>query len=166
MTPTAQCGFDSTNRRGHWLRCFLTRTICVAILIAVICGVSHAQLDPQGPTHLWHLHGVVVNGTGKPAAGETVNLVRDEKVLYSTKTDASGRFEFKHVSGHYWLRMHPVASSIVNRPVIVGDEALMYLKKKAFFVILGPGACTDDCSQVFTSKGDFDKAIKRNTQGR
>ena len=111
--------------------------------------------------HLWRLHGAVVNAAGRPVAGEPVNLVRDDKVVYSTTTDSAGKFDCKGVSGHYWLRMKPKDASVVNREVVVGDEALMLLKKNAFYVILGPRQCTDDCSQVFTSRGDFEKAIKR-----
>jgi len=126
-------------------------------------AIARAQLDVPGPTHLWHLKGVVVNGSGQPVQDLEVTLVRNDQVLHTTKTDTKGRFAFDHVSGRYWLRMHPKNFSIVSREVIVGDEALMYLRKKAFYVMLGPGACTDDCSQVFTSKGNFDKAIRRNT---
>ena len=152
-----------SGQRGFWLRCFLGAGI-LAILVSTDCGMAYAQLDTPGPMHLWHLHGVVVDGAGRPVAGEAVNLVRNDKVEYATKTDAAGRFEFKKVSGRYWLQMHPRNASIVSREVDVGDEAMMVLKKRAFYVILGPRQCTDDCSQVFVSKGDFDKAVKRDTQ--
>ena len=136
----------------------------VAMAAMSICAAAYAQLDVPGPTHLWRLKGMVADGLGKPMENVEVTLVRNERVLHTTRTDARGRFAFDHVSGRYWVRMHPKNFSMVSREVIVGDEALMLLRRKGFYVVLGPGACEDDCSSVFTSKGDFDKAIRKKTQ--
>lgn len=157
MTSSAGERMGISRQRGFWLRCFLG----VFLVSVNLCGPASAQVEGPATLHFWRLHGVVVDAGGKPVAGEAVNLVRDDKVEYSTTTDGSGRFDCKGVSGHYWLRMKPKDASVVNREVVVGDEALMLLKKNVFYVILGPRQCTDDCSQVFTSKGDFEKAIKR-----
>jgi hypothetical protein len=42
-------------------------------------------------------------------------------------------------------------------------ETLTLLRSNTLYVIAGPGACTDDCSSVFTSKSDFERTIRRNT---
>jgi hypothetical protein len=128
----------------------------------VLSQLAHAQLDIPGPMHLAHLHGVFVNAKGNPIQGAEVTLVRDEKVIYSTRTDKAGKFAFKHVSGRFWLQMRMKGYSRVDREVIVGIEALMYLRPNELYVIAGPGACTDDCSTVFLSRDKFDQAIRRN----
>jgi hypothetical protein len=53
--------------------------------------------------------------------------------------------------------------SQLSREVIVG-EMVTLLGKKTLYVIAGPGACTDDCSSIFTSKSEFDRTIRRNTR--
>lgn len=135
----------------------------IAAAALSICAIAHAQPEGPPPFHVAHLRGVVVNETGKPVVGTEVTLVRNEKVLYTTKTDKAGKFNFDHISGAYWLRMKPAGYSTVNREVIVGVEALMYLRKTAMYVILGPGACTDDCATVLTDRSKFDQTIRRNT---
>jgi hypothetical protein len=144
------------------MRLRLHRAILVAALAALGAIAARAQLDLPGPMHLAHLHGVFVNEKGDPIPGAAVTLERDQKVLYSTKTDAAGKFVFKHVSGHYWLHVNANGYSQLNREVIVGLEALTYLRPDTLYVIAGPGACTDDCCTVLKSRDEFDKAIRRN----
>jgi hypothetical protein len=140
----------------------LHRAILIASLVVFGAVAAHAQLDLPGPMHLAHLHGIFVTEKGDPIQGAAVTLERDQKVMYSTKTDTSGRFAFKHVSGHYWLHLNAKGFSQLNREVIVGLEALTYLRADTLYVIAGPGACTDDCCTVLRSRDEFDKAIRRN----
>ncbi|MGA8727827.1 MAG: carboxypeptidase-like regulatory domain-containing protein [Terracidiphilus sp.] len=128
-----------------------------------LCGVSRAQIETQGPFHLSHLEGVVVNQSGIPIERAEITLVQDEKIAYSTRTDANGHFKFKNVTGRYVLRMHVPGYSIVSREVIIGFEIVTALEGHRLYVILGPGACSDDCSSVFTSKREFNQALHRMT---
>ncbi|HVU47157.1 MAG TPA: carboxypeptidase-like regulatory domain-containing protein [Terracidiphilus sp.] len=129
--------------------------------IAMIASVS-AQITGPAPYHLARLRGVFVDAKGNPIQGAAVTLDRDDKSLYSTTTDRSGKFEIKHASGHYWLHVNKKGFSTVAREVVVG-EALTYLHNETLYVIAGPGACSDDCSSIFTSKSKFEHAIRRNT---
>ena len=87
-------------------------------------------------------------------------------MVSSTKTDASGRFAFDHVYGRYSLHIEPSKEySQLLREVIVGEAATL-LRSQKLYVIAGPGACHDDCSSVFISKSDFEKAVRRNTEHR
>ena len=147
-----------SGRRGFWLRCFLGAI--VPVLIAG--GASQAQPDAVKPIHLVHLRGVVVNPKGEPVANADVSLLRDARVAYATHTDGAGRFAFEHVDGHYVFRVKTPEYSVAVRNVVVEFE-ISALSRKQLYVILGPGACSDDCSSVFTSKGDFDRVIRRNT---
>jgi hypothetical protein len=106
---------------------------------------------------------VFVDARGNPIPGAAVTLDQDGKVRYSTRTDRAGKFEIKHATGRYTLHVNKMGYSTVGREVIVGVEALTYLHGGTLYVIAGPGACSDDCSSVFTSKSKFDQAIRRNT---
>jgi hypothetical protein len=151
-------------QRGFWLRCFLERAILAAVLSAAGCSAS-AQITVPAPYHLSHLRGVFVDGKGNPIPDASVSLDRDDKTLYSTTTDSSGRFEIKHVSGHYWLRIKKIGFSRVDRDVIVGVDVAAYLHSSTLYIIDGPGACTDDCSAIFTNKDKLDREI-RNRNGQ
>jgi hypothetical protein len=135
------------------------------MVFAVLAStVAWAKVEPPGPLHLWHVHGFFMDRAGKPIENVEVALIRDGTILHKTKTDASGKFAFDHVSGHY--RLHIDKSnhfSELSREVIVGLETAMMLRSNTLYVIAGPVACSDDCSSVFTSKSDYEKSIRRNT---
>ncbi len=139
--------------------------LAIAASVLVMAAVAQAQIAVPAPYHLAHLRGVFVDAKGNPIPDAAVTLDQDDKVLYSTKTDRAGKFEIKHVSGRYWLHVNKKGYSTVGREVIVGVEALTYLHSATLYVIAGPGACSDDCSSVFTSKSKFNQAIRRNTTG-
>jgi len=103
-----------------------------------------------------------MDAKGNPIPGAAVTLDQNDKVICSTQTNRTGRFEIKHVSGRYWLHVHMKGYSTVAREVIVGVEVLTYLHSATLYIIAGPGACSDDCSSVFTSKDRFDHAVRRN----
>jgi len=150
-----------SRQRGFWLRCFLGRLFTSLMLGFALCGVSQAQIEVPGPFHLTHLEGVVVNQSGKPIENGEITLVQDDKVAYSTRTDRSGHFEFKNVTGRYRLRMHTPTYSVVSREVLIGFEIVTAMKRNKLYIILGPGACSDDCSSVFTSKREFNQTLRR-----
>jgi hypothetical protein len=133
------------------------------LLLAASALVAHAQVAGPEPYHLAHLRGFFVDEKGNPISNAAVTLDQNDKVVYSTQTNSSGRFEMKHVDGRYWLHVHSNGYSTVNREVIVGVEALTYLHSETLYIIAGPGACSDDCSSIFTSKTQFDHAIRKNT---
>jgi hypothetical protein len=151
-------------QRGFWLRCFLEQALVAAFLVLVTVVAASAQLSRPSPYHLARLRGIYADQKGNPLAGAAVTLDRDDKTFYSTTTNAAGKFEIKHVSGRYILRINRAGNSPVGRDVIVGVEAATYLMSSTLYILAGPAACSDDCSAVFTSKDKFDKEIqKRNT---
>jgi hypothetical protein len=149
---------------GPRLRCFLGTMLLVLAGCLLLSSQVYAQLTPEGPLHVSRIQGIVVNGHGKPVAGATVTLARGEgeETEFETTTDDSGRFHFDHVSGKYLLRVARTEYAGASREVVVG-EALMYvMRRNTIYAIVGPGACTDDCSSVFASRNEFDRVIKRN----
>jgi hypothetical protein len=163
MTLTRRESIGTSKQRGRWLRCFLARAFFAMALVLPASALAWAKVEPPGPLHLWSLHGFFMDRAGMPIENVEVTLVRDGTVLHKTKTDVSGRFGFDHVSGRYRLHIDRSTYSELSREVIVGLETATMLRRVTLYVIAGPGACTDDCSSVFTSKSDYEKTIRRNT---
>jgi hypothetical protein len=142
----------------------ISRSLAFAMAALTMAVMASAQIEAPRPYHLAHMRGVFVDAKGNPIQGAAVTLDKDDHVIYSTRTDRAGRFEIKHVSGRYRLHVDMKGYSTVDRQVIVGLEAETYLHGSTLYVIAGPGACTDDCSKVFTSRGKFDEAIREDTR--
>ena len=142
----------------------MRRTLSVIFLTLAFGSVAlRAQLDIPKPFRMSHLAGVVVDENGKPVNNTAITLFRDDKVVRTTQTDGAGRFAIDHVTGHYLIQMKTPNYSIVSREVFVQLELVTQIAGNRLYVILGPGACSDDCSSVFTSKNDFDRALRRTT---
>jgi hypothetical protein len=149
-------------QRGFWLRCFLGRTLLIALVCTALCGVTCAQqLEQDGPIRLAHAEGFVTNSYGKPVANVEVTLWRDDKVRMSTRTDQAGAFRFDHAEGNYVLRVARTENAPAARQIVVRGELATLLERKKLYVVLGPGACADECSSVYTSKQEFDHAIRK-----
>jgi Carboxypeptidase regulatory-like domain len=152
------------SQRGFRLRCFLGSVLLALAVCSALCITANAQIDVPGPFRVSHFQGIVVSPEGKPISDAEVVLVRDGKTVATTRTESSGRFRIEHVEGPFMFRMHVPHYSVVNREVIVRFELATDLGHNKLYVILGPGACSDDCSSVFTNKKDFDRTIRRNTR--
>jgi hypothetical protein len=148
-------------QRGFWLRCFLGAIWVLAFLAGAL---PIGAVDIPKPERLTHVEGIVVNSAGHPAVGVEVSLVRDEKVMYRTRTDGSGGFEFEHVSGPYLFRVERSEYAPAAREIAVTDEIMTLLQRKKLYVILGPGVCKDACSSVLTSKKDFNRTIREKNR--
>jgi len=161
MKPVSSRDFGIHKRRGFWLRCFLNG----AFLMLLAANTSSGQLDIPKPERLTHVQGIVVNPDGHPAANLLVKLLRDDKTVAKTQTDQSGEFEFERVStGPYLLRVPRSQFAPAARDIVVTDEIVTHLERKRLYIILGPGACQDECSAVLTSKRDFDRTIRKNNR--
>jgi hypothetical protein len=135
----------------------------------ILVGVSganplNAQLDVRGPERLVSVEGNVANTSGHPVADVEVTLVQKDKVVFRTRTDPSGEFRFERVSGHYTFRVERSQYAPAVREIVVTDEIVTHLQRKRLYVILGPGACMDECSSVLTSKKDFDRTIREKSR--
>jgi hypothetical protein len=163
MNRIATNNLGISTQRGFWLRCFLGRAICVGFL-AGIPEVLIAQVQIPGPEHLTHVEGLVVNSAGQPAANVEVTLDRDDKVMYRAKTNGAGEFHFDHVSGRFIFKVARTQYAPATREVVVTDELVTRAERKKLYVILGPGACMDECSAVLTSKREFEKSIREKNR--
>jgi hypothetical protein len=161
MRVRKQLENEVQQQRSFWLRCFLGLPSQFALLSLALCGSLHAQIDVPGPMHLTHVEGYVVNSRGKPIVDTEVTLVRDEIVAFRTRTDNAGAFHFDHVSGTYWFRVARSDYAPAAREVSVRPEIVTALQRRKLYVIVGPGACMDECSAVFSSKHEFDQAIQK-----
>ena len=154
---------DLAGAAGLWLRCFLSGWVWVCLYLASASFLK-AQVDIPGPERLSHVDGYIVNPVGKPVADLEVTLLRENKTAYQTKTNTSGDFRFDHISGQFTLKVARSQYSAAVREIVVTDEIVTTLERKRLYVILGPGACKDECSSVLTSKRDFDRAIRKKSK--
>jgi folate-dependent tRNA-U54 methylase TrmFO/GidA len=152
---------DVQQRRSFWLRSFLHVAALMWLCLAIS---SSAQIEFRGPEHLTGVEGYVASTAGDPVVDAEVTLVRDEKVAFRTRTDKSGEFRFEHVSGAYLFRVERSKYAPAARQIVVRDELVTRLERKRLYVIVGPGACMDECSSVFTSKHEFDRAIREKSK--
>jgi hypothetical protein len=121
-------------------------------------------LELPKPIRITHVEGFVANTQGKPVVNAEVTLVRGEKVVYSTRTNGDGAFRIEHVSGNYTFRVGRTEYAPAAQEVVVTDEIVTHLERRKLYVVVGPGACMDACSSVYTSKQEFEKAIRKNSR--
>jgi len=159
MTFAAGERIGISRQRGFWLRCFLGLSFLCAS-----SGALHAQVEMDKPEHLAKAEGLVVNSQGKPLAHAEVALDQDGKPVYTTRTDDRGAFRFDHASGHYTFRVARTEYAPAAKEVIVDFQIASQVQRKKLYVIVGPGACADECSAVFTSKHDFQKVLKEKNR--
>jgi hypothetical protein len=144
----------------------LGRALGILALSAAVCGTVQArQLEQPKPIRITHVRGRVVNIHGAPVVNAEVTLTENDKPVLSTHTDANGAFGFERMRGHYWLRVARTEFAPALQELEVTDEIVTALERKRLYIIVGPGACADACSQVFTNKGEFEKALKRMPKG-
>ena len=81
--------------------------VSAAFLLAFTFGLvsrAHAQIEVLKPLHLSHVYGIVTDNSGRPIANAEVSLVREKSVVFTTKTDDSGRFALDKGSGRYLFK--------------------------------------------------------------
>jgi len=161
MNFAANASIGISRQRGFWLRCFLGPALGISLLCSSACVSLNAQIAEAKPLQLAHVEGYVVNSDGKPVVNAEVTLAQDETVAFRTRTDAAGAFHFDHVLGHYWFRVARTEYAPAAREIYVGDLIESYVQRKKLYVIVGPGACADECSSIFTNKRDFEHAIQK-----
>lgn len=137
--------------------------LAVWMLAAV---AAQAQLDEPGPIRLSHVEGYVFNSAGKPVANAEVTLARNEKIEMRTRTDSEGAFHFEKTSGSYLLRVGRTEYAPAVREVLVRQELVTQLERKKLYIVVGPGACMDECSSVLDSKKQFDQLIRMKNRPR
>ena len=163
MRPEVRERTGIQRQRGFWLRCFLSGAWFLGLSLT-LCTTVRADIDVPKPLHLTHISGIVANSVGKPVVSVEVTLVQDDRVIFTTRTSSTGGFRFDHVHGRFLLRVARSDYAPAVREVYVASEIATYLKRRNLFVIVGPGACTDACSSVLTSKGEFDRVIRKNSR--
>ncbi|HEY2858983.1 MAG TPA: carboxypeptidase-like regulatory domain-containing protein [Terracidiphilus sp.] len=146
------------------IRNSVSRTLVVFAAWISVLTCASAQVKMDAPLHLAKIEGYVANIAGKPVVNAEVTLDEDGKVMASTHTDGRGAFRFDRVLGRYWLRVARTENAPAAHEIEVGDLIESYVERKKLYILVGPGACADACSSIFTSKHDFEKAIKNKNR--
>jgi hypothetical protein len=136
------------------------------LVYLTVAGTSNAQVDIPGPERLGHVEGYVVNPVGHPAVDVEVTLSRDGKIAFQARTDKTGWFRFERISGSFTFQVARTEYAPAIRDIVVTDEVVTALERKKLYVILGPGACQDECSLILTNKHDFDREIQKRNRRR
>ena len=164
MTFAASDRTGTSDQRGFWLRCFLGNAL---LALAVLPGRVRTRLGPKSNPRAPSISGVCTASSSTPKAIRSPTSPSPSRATTSSSPKppptAMADFAFDHVYGHFQLHIDRTHYSPLDREVIVGIETAE-LSRKMLYVIAGPGACTDDCSSVFTNKNEFQKTIHRNTQ--
>jgi hypothetical protein len=164
MKRATSLSAGARQQRGFWLRCFLGLSGQLSLLSLVLCGSLHAQPELPQPIRITSVVGYVVNTDGKPVANAEITLVKEAEVASSTRTDEKGTFRIDHVSGSYLLRVARTENAPAEQQIVVTPEIVTRLERKKLYIVLGPGACADACSTVYTDKREFEKAIRKFTR--
>jgi hypothetical protein len=134
---------------------------CILLALAPCRAATRPQQESDQTVHVLRARGFVTDTYGKPVAQAQVTLSRNDKIISETTTGAAGEFRFDHVDGQYTVRIKDAGNSPATRQIVVGEAAMLLLHQNTLYVILGPGACAEECSSVFTSKREFDRAISK-----
>jgi hypothetical protein len=153
-----------SKQRGFWLRCFVSRSLfgCFAIWMMFVVAAS-AQIDVV-TFHLPKVRGAVTDKSGVPVANAEVDLVSvsDSAAIWTVKTNPFGSFRIDCNGGSYWLQIKATGLSTASMHVIVASDLRSLFHQSQLHVALGPNACMDECSWVYTSKRKFDHAVRLN----
>lgn len=166
MTPPLKNSFQVFNQRGIWLRYFLERVFLLITAFGLAFAVAGAQITVEKPLHLSRVQGLVTDRFGKPISDADVTLDRGELVIFKAKKDSAGRFALKEARGKYWLHVKALNHATAGRDVTIDSSEFMSASRYTVYVMLGPGPCMDECSEVFGSKKEFEKAVRWNSQNK
>lgn len=134
---------------------------CMLFALAPCRATTRPQQESDQTIHVLRAHGFIADTYGKPVPQAQVTLSRNDRVIAETATNAAGEFRIDHVDGQYTLRVKAAGNSPATRQIVLGEAAMLLLHQNTLYVILGPGACAEECSSVFTSKREFDRAISK-----
>lgn len=148
------------NAAGIRLRCFLK----IALLLALVAGFCRATaayaVCPALPElGVNKLQGAVYGPSGITMPQIHVLLSREGKPVAQTKTDGSGKFEFKIGPGLYDLQLFFIATKAMDLKVRVGHGYGGWFHPARLRIVLGLSGTR--CGFATTSSGEFKKAIKR-----
>jgi hypothetical protein len=163
MTLATRASFGMSKQRGIWLRCFLGFGLIPACVFALAAQSAPSQFKYLKPLHLSRAYGYVLSETGKPLAGVQVVLASGGPPSLAMNTDANGYFEFPEAKGEYSLHVKIPGLALMDRQVIVGADPRGQPYRGPLYVMMKSGACGDCTSEVFTSKKQFDRAVRDNT---
>ncbi|MFY9852329.1 MAG: carboxypeptidase-like regulatory domain-containing protein [Terracidiphilus sp.] len=114
--------------------------------------------------HLASVQGLVTDRMGRPVGNARVYLVSatDGTAIKETRTDSLGRFNLGRLDGSYWFRVDAKGFSAAGDHMIVGLNLPTLLHSSRLHVMLGPQACMDDCSPIWTNKRRFEHSVRWN----
>ncbi len=152
--------FGIAKRRGFWLRCFLGFGLISVCTFPFAAQPAQPQFKYSKPLHLAHAYGYVLDEAGKPLAGIQVALVSGGPPSLASNTDDKGYFAFPEAKGEYLLHVKIAGFVFMDRMITVGVGQRDTLYRGPVYVMMKSNECKDCNSEVFTSKDQFDRAVR------
>ena len=162
MKPATHERFGFSKQRGIWLRCFLGFGLAAACTFALAALSAQSEFKYLKPLHLAHAYGYVLDESGKPLGGVQVALASGGPPSLAMNTDGKGYFDFPEAKGEYLLHVKIPGFVFMDRMVIVGAGPRGPLCRGPVYVMMKSNECKDCTSEVFTSKEQFDRAVREN----
>jgi hypothetical protein len=162
MIVAARQTFGISKQRGFWLRCFLGVGLIAVCTFALAVQSAQSQFKYMKPLHLAHAYGYVLDESGKPLVGIQVAPASGGPPSLAMNTDGKGYFDFPEAKGEYLLHVKIPGFVSMDRRVILGAGPRGPLYRGPVYVMMKSNKCKECTSEVFTSKEQFDRAVREN----
>ena len=152
---------DRIRTAGPRLRCFLTATMLISVLIGSGgAAKGHAATCPALPEmSLSRLQGTVYGPSGIPVPQVVVQVLRDGKQVAQAQTDDKGKFAFKGItSGNVLVHVQFLATKSLDLNVRVSHRVEFFRSARLRIVL---GLSGTRCSYASTSAKQFKNEMRR-----
>lgn len=167
MTFAAREITGISRQRSYWLRCFLGTSVFL-LLVSLTCGSVLAQASYDcfyvKATKLAHIRGEVIDHTGHPVSGATIELLKQgaNDPLASETSSDNGQFRFEEPSGKYLLHVQAAGFHPAGLNVRVDHGFFSFFNTRRLYVVLAAGATAQPCPAEITSKKKLQEYIRHN----
>ena len=149
------------DQRGLWLRCFLNAALLLALVTGNCRATEAYAASCPAPEELGlkKLQGIVYGPSGISVPQILIRLSHEGKFVAQTKTDSSGKFEFKIAPGPYDAELLFMGSKSMDLKVRIGHGHGGDFHSGRLRIVLGLSGTR--CGFVTLSSKELKKAIKR-----
>ena len=164
MKPAAHEILGIAERRGFWLRCFLSGAMVILGEMGPAAVISYGQCVDR-VIRVSRVQGGVLDSYGRPIPNVVIELKSEDKIVATTTGNETGSFSIPAPPGKYELAANARGFETGFASLEVGTDLVRAFKPARLFVILDVGMATlDQCTFSTTSRREFDKVIRENTR--
>src|SRR5580698_4097538 len=166
MTVSTQKRLGNSRQRGFWLRCFLGGVIFMLAAMGPVAVFSRAQCVER-TIRASRIQGLVLDPYGRPIPNVMIELRTEDKIIATATADETGRFSIHASPGECEIVAKARGFETTYAALDVGNDLVRAIRPTRLFMILDVRrALLDQCSFTTTSRREFEKLIRENTQKR